>query len=340
MTTARVTSRDVAQMAGVSQSAVSRVFTPGASASQKTADKVRRAAKALGYRPNVLARAMVKGQSRIIGLAVAYLDNQFYPLALERLSNRLQDLGYHILIFTVPNSAEGTDKAVQELIDYQVEGIVTASVSMTSELTQRCAAAGIPVVMFNRGQDGGTFSAVTSANIEGGRKVARFLAEGGHRRIAHIAGWGGSSTGRDRALGFRQGLEAAGLPLLAEIDGMYDRDTAAGAARELMARRDPPDAIFVGNDHMAFAVMDVLRFDLGLSVPGDVSVVGYDDVPLAAWGAYRLTTVRQPVNRMVEATIDTLLRQIEDPASPPQKTEIIGPLIVRGSARVPEGWNE
>lgn len=334
----RVTSAEVARRAGVSRSAVSRVFTPGASASPDTVAKVRRAAQELGYRPNVLARAMASGKSRIVGLLVAYLDNQFYPMAMERLSRALQAQGYHILVFMVPNATDGVEKLVDELMDYQVDGIILASVSMSSALAGRCAAAGIPVVLFNRGQDGTGLSTVTSDNLAGGRKVAEFLVAGGHRRIAHIAGWQGASTGRDRALGFRQGLAESGLSPLAAIDGMYKREAAAEAARVLMMRRDPPDAIFVGNDHMAFAVMDCLREDLGLRVPQDVSIVGYDDVPLADWGAYRLTSLRQPVARMVEATVETLLGQIADPARPPQKTEIAGPLILRDSARIPEGW--
>ncbi len=340
MPEARVTSQDVARLAGVSQSAVSRVFTPGASASQATIDKVKRAATQLGYRPNPLARAMITGKSRIIGLVVAYLDNQFYPLALERLSNALQAKGYHILVFTTPNSGDGLDRIVGELMDYRVDGIITASVAMSNGMTQRCADAGIPVVLFNRGQDGDGQSSVTSANIDGGRKVASFLAAGGHRRIAHIAGWSGSSTGRDRARGFTQGLAAHDRLPLDVIDGMYTRDAASQATRSLMARADPPDAIFVGNDHMAFAVMDTLRGELGLRVPHDVSVVGYDDVPLAGWAAYDLTTLRQPVNRMVEATVDTLLDQIETPGSLPEKIEIQGPLILRGSARIPKDWTQ
>ncbi len=333
----RITSLDVARMAGVSQSAVSRVFS-GASASPATITKVRAAAKHLGYRPNAMARAMKSGKSRIIGLLVAYLENQFYPVALERLSRALQAQGYHILVFMVSNANDQIESTVQELIDYQVDGIVTASVSMSFGLTERCAASGIPVVMFNRGQDGSGLSTVTSDNVGGGRKVADFLLAGGHRRIAHIMGWQGSSTGRDRALGFRRGLAAAGVAPWAEIDGMYTREGAASAARSLMTGPEVPDAIFVGNDHMAFAVMDVLRSELGLQIPQDVSVVGYDDVPLAAWPAYDLTSLRQPLNRMVEATVDTLLGQIEHPARPTQKIEIAGPLILRSSARIPEGW--
>jgi DNA-binding LacI/PurR family transcriptional regulator len=316
---------------------VSRVFTPGASASPATKAKVMQAAGELGYRPDPLARAMITGKSRIIGLVVAYLDNQFYPVALERLSRALQDKGYHILVFMATNSSEGVLKVMQDLLDYRVDGIVTASVAMTNELTNLCEAAGIPVVMFNRGQDDPRLSEVTSDNIAGGRTVANFLVAGGHQRIAHIAGWQGSSTGRDRTLGFLEALSAHGMEPVASVDGMYNRDTAAAVAREMFGRAERPDAVFVGNDHMAFAVMDVLRFELGLSVPGDVSVVGYDDVPIASWPAYDLTTIRQPLDQMVTNTVDTLLSRLEGDTAP-RRVLIPGPLILRGSARRPRGF--
>jgi DNA-binding LacI/PurR family transcriptional regulator len=330
----KVTSAQVAALAGVSQSAVSRVFTPGASASKKTVEKVRAAAEELGYRPNALARGLITGRTRMIGLIVAYLDNQFYPVALELLSRALQEKGYHILVFMAENATEKVAQVMGELMDYQVDGIITASVAMSNDLTSRCAAAGIPVVMFNRGQDDVRLSEVTSDNVAGGRRVAEFLLAGGHRRIAHVMGWQGASTGRDRAKGFAQAMAAAGVKPVEMIDGMYNRETAAEVARGLFAGPGPPDAIFVGNDHMAFAVMDMLRFDLGLSVPGDVSVVGYDDVPLASWPAYNLTTIRQPVRRMVDATVDALIAQLEGDGSP-RKQQIDGPLIIRGSARLP-----
>jgi DNA-binding LacI/PurR family transcriptional regulator len=332
----KVTSADVARLAGVSQSAVSRVFTPGASASRETVAKVRAAADQLGYRPNVLARAMITGRSRIIGLVVAYFENQFYPLVLERLSHALQDRGYHVLVFMADNAADKVEQVVQELLDYQVDGLITASVAMSNDLTTRCLLAGIPVVNFNRGQDDPRLSEVTSDNLAGGRRAAEFLIAGGHSRIAHIMGWQGSSTGRDRAAGFREAMAAAGLPPFAMIDGAYDRDRAAEVARDLCAGPERPDAIFVGNDHMAFAVMDALRHDLGLRIPEDISVVGYDDVPMAAWPSYDLTTIRQPVNRMVAATVEAMLGQIEGDHAP-RRIRIDGPLVVRRSARKPEG---
>jgi DNA-binding LacI/PurR family transcriptional regulator len=331
----KVTSLQVAERAGVSQSAVSRVFTPGASASAKTVEKVRKAATELGYRPNMMARAMITGKSRIIGLVVAYLDNQFYPLALQLLSNALQEKGYHILVFTASNSQGAAEEVMQELLDYQVDGIITASVGMTNDLTQRCTAAGIPVVMFNRGQEGAAISSVTSANKKGGSAVADYLLSCGHQNFAHISGWSGSSTGRDRQAGFCATLSEYGI-VPQVIDGMFNRETAAAAAQTMMDSATPPDAIFVGNDHMAFAVLDTLRQEMGLSVPDDVAIVGYDDVPLAAWPAYNLTTMRQPVNRMVEATVDTLLTRIEDPTTPTQRIEIDSPLIARGTTKGPK----
>jgi len=333
----KITSQQVARLAGVSQSAVSRVFS-GASASAQTVRKVREAAEQLGYRPNSLARAMITGKSQLIGLVVAHLDNQFYPMALEKLSRAFQARGYHVLVFFAENATENVEQVVEELLDYQVDAIVPASVSMTNRLTGLCEAAGIPVVMFNRGQDDPRLSEVVTGNYEGGRAVANFLIAGGHDRIAHISGWQGATTGRDRARGFLDGLTDQGHEVFALAEGKYSREVAADAARRMFGRSDRPDALFVGNDHMALAVMDVLRFELGLRIPDDVSVVGFDDVPMAAWPTYDLTTLRQPVNRMVEATVDAVISRVEG-ATEPRSVVIPGPLILRGSARRPKGLN-
>lgn len=333
----KITSIDVAQRAGVSQSAVSRVFTPGASVSKKMEARVRAAADDLGYRPNVLARSLITGRSRIIGLVVAHLDNSFYPDALEKLSAALQAKGYHILVFMAGNSGDDVDSVIHDLMDYQVDGIITASINLSGELTQRCRDAGLPVLLFNRGIEGSGLSSVTSANRVGGAAVANALLDAGHTRIATISGWMGASTGRDRRDGFVAALEARGAHVHAEADGLYARDTAAQMARAMMQGASPPDAIFVGNDHMAMAVMDTLRHEMGVSVPDDVSIIGYDDVPMAAWPSYNLTTLRQPVNRMVEATVDTMLDEIETGRAPGTRIEIEGELILRTSARLPSG---
>ena len=340
MATKKVTSLEVAKLAGVSQSAVSRVFTPGASVSKKTNEKVRSAALELGYRPNVLARSLITGKSRIIGLLVSHLDNYFYPEALELLSNALQKKGYHVLVFMASKTSGNIDDVVDEILDYQVDAIILASIAMSSNLTNRCVAAGVPVMLFNRGQDDDRFSTVTSDNFLGGQKVARFLIAGGHKRIGYIAGWEGASTQRDREAGFTEELTQHGRSLYAREVGNFVQDEARQAARKMFSKKEIPDAIFVASDDMAFAVMDVIRFELGLKIPEQVSVVGYDDVPISSWPAYDLTTVRQPANRMVAETVSIILECIENPETKPLRIEIDGPLILRGSAKISNKSNK
>ncbi|MBF9031713.1 substrate-binding domain-containing protein [Rhodobacterales bacterium HKCCE3408] len=331
MTIERVTSLQVAQRAGVSQSAVSRVFTPGASVSSKTRDKVLQAAEELGYRPNVLARAMITGKSRIIGLVVAYLENQFYPQAIERLSVALQQEGYHVLVFMASPTKGNVEDVMREILDYQVDGIILASVSMSSVLARRCHEHGIPVLLFNREQDDATMSSVITDNYLGGRMIAEHFAKLGLSRVGYIAGLEEASTQRDRERGFNDGLAAAGIQLVAREIGNFEYAKSRAASLEMFAGKDRPEAVFVCNDHMAFAAMDAIRSKLGLRIPEDVAVAGFDDTPIASWPAYDLTSYRQPINRMVAETVKVLLQRIEDRAAPPRRVVLEGELIVRGS---------
>jgi DNA-binding LacI/PurR family transcriptional regulator len=341
---ANVTSIDVARLAEVSQSAVSRTFTPGASVSDATRGKVMDAARKLGYRPNAHARSLITKRSRIIGLVLPYLHNDFYPVALEALAKRLQRDGYHVLLFV--SDATNADDLVNEILQYHVDGIVLAGTTLSSGLAQRCADAAIPVVLFNRvmalssaggGVNGGasTVSSVRSDNVGGGRAVARHLADTGHRRIAYIAGHEQSSTNLERERGFRDGLAERGLRIWARHVGNYDFDQARAAARAMFQpAAELPDAVFVASDHMAFAVMDTLRFELSLRVPQDVSVVGFDNVPQADWGSYRLTTVEQPLQPMIEATVGLLQRYLRDvQVSPCENVIVPGQLVLRASVQ-------
>ncbi len=328
-----VTSGDVARLANVSQSAVSRTFTPGASVSPATKEKVLKAAREMGYRPNALARAMISGKSRLIAVMVAYLDNQFYPIVLEKLSRRLQDQGYQVLLFMTDPGNQ--DQVVQRILQYQVQGIVMASATLSSTLARECAQTGIPVLLFNRYVASSPTSSVTSDNIEGGRLLARFLVEGGHERIAFIAGAEDSSTNRDREAGFYKGLAELGETVWGRAVGGYTFEGAACAARELFSGPEIPDAVFVANDHMAFSVLDVLRDELKLKIPKDVSVVGYDDVPEASWKAYDLTTVSQSSQEMIDATVAILLEQIEKNVVKKRAMVIPAEIVVRSTARLP-----
>lgn len=329
-----VTSADVARLAQVSQSAVSRTFTPGASVSKSTKERVLRAARELGYRPNALARAMISGRSRLIAVLVAYLDNQFYPIVLEQLTRALQENDFQVLLFMTDPGNQ--DQMVLKMLQYQVEGIVMASATMSSSLAKECADTGIPVVLFNRYVPTSLASSVTSDNMEGGLLLARLLVAAGHQRIAFIAGSEDSSTNRDREAGFQKGLAESGHSIWRRAVGDYKFDGAARAVRELLGGDERPDAIFVANDHMAFSVMDVVRDEFHLRVPDDLSIVGYDDVPEAGWGGYKLTSVKQPSGRMIDETVSILMQQIEAREVRKENVVIPADVAIRASARLPD----
>ena len=189
------------------------------------------------------------------------------------------------------------------------------------------------MVLFNRTARNSPSSTVASDNVGGGRLASELLCAGGHQRIGFIAGLEDTSTSRDREKGFLQGLAARGQRCYARTVGNYHAQGAAQAALEMFSQRPAPDAVFIANDHMAIAVMDTLRQKLKLRIPEDVSVVGFDDVPQAAWGSYNLTTVRQPAQSMIAATVALLIRQIGDRHAPPENVVLPVELVMRGTTR-------
>lgn len=187
-TFAAVTSQQVAQLAGVSQSAVSRTFTPGASISPATREKVLKAARELGYRPNAIARSLNTARSRIIGVVISYFDNPFYSQVLEALAQKLDTLNYHLLLF-VGDREGNVDRIFDQIMQYRVDGIVLASVTLSLELSEECLAAGIPVVLFNRSEESGMASSVNSNNEAAARQIAEFLLAGSTSVLPTWAAW-------------------------------------------------------------------------------------------------------------------------------------------------------
>jgi DNA-binding LacI/PurR family transcriptional regulator len=324
-----VTSNEVAARAGVSQSAVSRTFSVGASVSEGTRRKVMRAARELSYRPNAIARSLSTRQSNIVGIVLSTFENQLYPVVVEQLSRALQLQGKHTMLFLADK--QDSDSAFNEILSYQLDGVVIASATLASKLAKQCADMGIPVVMFNRATDGTSTDSVTSDNRRAGQLLGEHLVASGHQRIAYISGREDSSTNRDREYGLRETLQNAGMTLFAKANGNYEQSQASAAAVQLMGERKKPDAIVVASDHMAFAVIDALRYILHLEVPRDVSVVGFDDVPQSAWLSYQLTTVAQSVEKMVSATVELLMRPAAVGQGVSRNVIVACELVVRSS---------
>lgn len=336
---ANITSIDVARRAGVSQSAVSRAFSrvptqSGVAAATKK--RILEAAEELGYKPNAFARSIITGRSNMIALLFSYLDNQFYALALEKLCIELQNHGFHALVFMMPSTDEGVEDTVSQLLEYQVDGIITASVELSSTLCEFCLRQDIPVVMFNRVQDTDGLSSVTTDNVAGGRLAARYLIESGHQKIALLSGWQSSSTSRDRQFGFEAELRDKNVKMFDHEVGHFHLERTREAIYRLADRpaNRRPDAIFAVNDFMAIKAMSVMRHELKLDVPEDISIIGFDDIPMAAMPEFSLTTLRQPINQMVGNAARLMVESISGEHKEVENLALAPRLIERTSVAV------
>ncbi|MES2666131.1 MAG: LacI family DNA-binding transcriptional regulator [Pseudomonadota bacterium] len=307
--TGRITSMDVAALAGVSQSAVSRAFTPGSAIATAKRELILEAARKLNYVPNSIASSLTTKRTNMVAVILGNLDNPFYVLVLKALIDRLQARGTQILTFTVPNGAS-SDNALMRVLRYQVDGIILTSAQLSTRMTSMCHDRGIPVVLFNRYIPGSDASGVRCDNAAGGRLMAEALLQAGARTFAVVKGDPRGTTSQDRLHGFAERLLEEGIPRanLLELEGLSVYDGAHAAV--LRAFRDDrlplPDAIFGINDIMAMGAMDALRGEMGVKIPDDLMFGGFDNIDEAAHWPYRLTTVRQPVEEMADETLKLL----------------------------------
>jgi DNA-binding LacI/PurR family transcriptional regulator len=329
----RVTSIDVARLANVSQSAVSRTFSPNAAVSAKTRERVLAAARQLGYTPNALARSLITRRTNIVGVVMADMTNPFYPTVLEELVRQLGISSRQVLLLTTPPDRQ-IDDLLPLLLQYQVDGVVIASATISSAMAGVLAGRGTPVVLFNRHVPSAQVSAVMCDNVEGGRLVANLLLDAGHRRVAYIAGKPDTSTNIDREKGFSDRLRERGAAPPMHEQGAYTYEAGYDAATRLLGRSERPTAIFCANDIIALGALDAARSACRLRVPEDVSVIGFDDIPAAAWPSYQLTTIRQPVEQMVAVAIDLLTQALAHPGVEPRVHLLPGLLVRRASARI------
>ncbi|OJV90074.1 MAG: hypothetical protein BGO39_01485 [Chloroflexi bacterium 54-19] len=329
----RVTSVDVARHVGVSQSTVSRTFSNDSTVAPETRRKVLQAAIELGYTPNAIARSLSMQQTLIVGIMVAHSSSPFQPYAMEKLIQGLQRIGRQALVFT-PGPDQEFDDVLPIVLQYQVDALIVTAATLSSERLSDFERKGTPVILFNRYTPGEATSAVCCDNIEGGRMVANLLLDAGHKRLAYIAGNQDSSTNRDRMKGFTDRLWERGAikPLVEQAGYTYEEGYAA--ARRLLARDDPPDAIFCAGDIIALGALDQAR-DAGVKVPQELSVIGFDDIPMASWSAYSLTTVREPIDEMIDLTMQLLVERLENPDTEPVIKLLPGTLVRRRTARLP-----
>jgi len=326
-----VTSHDVARLARVSQATVSRVLRGDMRVRPENRERVLKVLAETRYEPNAAARAFRAGRADSVGVVVARLSYQLYPAMLEAIGAQLARLGQRMIVW---DSDHGGDApAIRALRQGVVDGVILTAATAESEFLREVPASGTPVVLLNRVVAEYASDQVESDNVDGGRRVAEYLLARGRQRIALLGGIPRASTIRDRERGFRDALCRAGAsmpPHYCFRSDSFSHGSGVQGAHRLLELAAPPDAIFCVNDVLAMGAMDGARAR-GLRVPEDLWIVGYDDIELASWGAYDLTTVRQPMEQMVGQAIDLLLARIADRDRPTEHRCLPNELVIRRS---------
>ncbi|MDQ1078058.1 LacI family DNA-binding transcriptional regulator [Pseudoroseomonas cervicalis] len=330
----RVTLHALAQRAGVAASTVSRALKDDPRISPEMRARIAALAAEAGYTPNILARTLVLGRSGLIGLVLGPVENPFYAELMQQAVAQAAARGLRLLLLHAgPGPIE--DATAEALLQYRVDGCLITSAELSSRAAAICAANGVPLVMVNRvAREHG--SAVSCDNRATGETLATLLLQAGHRRPAIILGNPGSSTSAERAESFAATIRRAGLPAPPMLPGGGSHAAGYAAGRRIAALppAERPDAVFGVADILAMGAMDALR-EAGLSVPGDVSIVGADGIGPALRPPYRLTTVVQPLEAMVARGLDLLLARIGGADLPQERILLRGRLVEGRSARLP-----
>jgi DNA-binding LacI/PurR family transcriptional regulator len=327
----RGTSYDVARLAGVSQSAVSRCFRPGGSVSPDARKRILAAAEELGYRPNAIAQGLITRRSNMVAVVISNLTNLHYPEVLAELTRRLSDRGVRVLLFTLSMESE-IDEIIDQIWRYQVDGAIVAA-RLSADQVAAFETARIALVLYNRQLEDAPVASVLCEHGRGEALLVERMIAGGARRFGIIAGPADSTVGEARVNGALEQLAAAGLRGVPVDRGHYSYDSGYAAGQRLLGEHRL-DAIIAANDVMALGAMDAARIEFRMKVPQEIAVVGFDGVAPARWRAYDLTTVRQPVGRMTEAAVSMLMERIADPSIGAERRLFSGSLIEGASARL------
>ncbi len=322
----RVTSYDVAREAGVSQSAVSRVFRPGFSVSKKTRKKVLDTANKMGYRPNAIARMLITKQSGMVAVVISSLANVNYPEVLSQLNEYLAVKNKRVLLFAL-DDVSGLDDLLENILTFQVDGVIALAAHFEHNSLEQFAQHQVPVVLYNRNVPDSNANTVCCNHDKGIKQLIDLLHTSGHKSYLIIAGPESSDVANERRIIAESYLNYLGYKDVPVIYGDYSYESGRDTFAQWSTENPIPDAIICSNDIMAVGVIDEAKENLNLSVPDDLSVVGFDGVSASSWYQYQLTTIQQPLQQLTRAAVDILIERIENPDSQPESRILSGKLI-------------
>ncbi|MEC5321507.1 ribose operon transcriptional repressor RbsR [Brenneria populi subsp. brevivirga] len=327
------TMKDVARLAGVSTSTVSHVINNNRFVSDTIRDRVMAAVEQLHYAPSALARSLKINQTQTIGMLLTASNNPFYAEVVRGVERSCYERGYSLILCNTEGDSDRMSRSLETLLQKRVDGVLlmcTESHRPLPDMVSRYPS--IPMVMMDWAPFDGGIDVIKDNSLLGGEIATNYLISRGYRKIACISGPKDKTTACNRLEGYRQAMRRAGLPVPAEYEifGDFEFETGYRAMRQLLSLKEQPDAVFAGNDAMAVGVYHAL-YQVGLSVPTDMAVIGYDDIELARFMSPPLTTIHQPKDELGELAVDTLLYRLEHPDTEPNVLVLTPELIVRNS---------
>ncbi len=328
-----ISAHEVAERAGVSRSAVSRTFTLGASVSPATREKVLRAAEELGYQVNDLARGLLANRSQLVGMIASDPETPFRALQISTLSRLLIENGRVPVLITTDRSETG-QASHETLLRYRAQATIVLSGMPSKAFIDLAQRNGQPLIAVGRSEEGPDHIRVNNALAA--QTVVQIFAARGMARIGLVTSAVGSPNLVERERAYVDAARNAGLEVVIERAERTDYEGGTLAASLLLSPQRRIEGVFCVNDLMALGVLDYARNMLGLAVPADLSVIGFDDIPQASWGAYRLTTFQQSVERQAREILRILDKRLSDPHAPPIISELDVPLIMRDTVRSPK----
>jgi DNA-binding LacI/PurR family transcriptional regulator len=328
-----VTAAEVARRARVSRSAVSRAFTPGASVSAEVRRRIMKAADDLGYRVNRLASSLNRARSNLIGLVGTDLQQPFHASLLATMSAALLADGFQCMLLNAADAERDMTALIARVLEYRVAAIVVMSGTPPARIVEDCLNNGVPVILVNKLLPKLALDTVISDHSAGGRSAAEQLLAAGCRRLAVVSSAARtvSLIGRIEAFCARAAEERVKVRVWHERP-TTDHQTGRDAARALLAN-DGIDGVFCVTDLLALGFLDAARFEFGRRVPADLSVIGFDDIPQAAWDSYRLTTFRQAATDLTSAVMKAIRRRMHAPFAPHELQTVPVHLVVRSTVR-------
>lgn len=325
--------RDVAKLAGVSISTVSRTLSNRVFVEEATRQKVLEAVRQLNYRPNLMAKGLKEGKSQTLGFLVPDINSLYYPMLMKHIEQCAAEKGYSLILCSNNEDIEQEKRNVEMMKNRGIDGIICMTVSDECEHMRRIKEEGIPVVLANRVEKG--LDCVSIDNRHGAYLMTRHLLEQGHRRICGMFGWMDRQRFRERYEGFLQAMEQFGVEdyrpyLLRDVSSI---EGACQAAMRKLSQPQPPTAFFASIDILSIGIYSgVAR--MGLSIPEDVSVAGFDNIFITQYMIPPLTTLEVYPGQLAQACVDSLLRQMQPGKQLQPKTHLIqGTLMQRQSVK-------